>query len=137
MSWPQEPFPRKELGLPKSVKILGNPMTISLNEIAFGISSQDILTELRTAEVFGGRPKDASLLARLPKYLIEQRNFFPLFPPVDRDNLPKTGTLSTKPAGAMIDTSYLKLGEMINVRPDILIVPSALPPFAKVRYNIV
>jgi DNA polymerase alpha subunit B len=132
VSWPQEPFPRKELGLPKSVRIVGNPMSISLNEIAFGISSQDILTELRTSEVTGGKPKDASLLARLPKYLIEQRNFFPLFPPADRDSLPKTGTVSGKPVGSMMDMSYLKLGEMINVRPDILVVPSALPPFAKV-----
>ncbi|KAE8451469.1 hypothetical protein EG329_003542 [Mollisiaceae sp. DMI_Dod_QoI] len=137
VSWPQEPFPRKELGLPKSVRIVGNPMTISLNEIAFGISSQDILTELRIAEVFGGRPKDASLLARLPKYLIEQRNFFPLFPPVDRENLPKTGTISGTPAGAMLDPSYLKLGEMINIRPDIMIVPSALPPFAKVVESVI
>jgi len=132
VSWPQEPFARKELGLPKSVRIVGNPITFALNEIGLGISSQDILTELRTAEVYGGRPKDASLLARLPKYLIEQRNYFPLFPPVDRENLPKTGTASGIPAGAMLDTSYLKLGDMINVRPDILIVPSALPPFAKV-----
>ena len=132
VSWPQEPFPRKDLGLPKSVKIIGNPMTLSLNEVILGISSQDILTELRVAEVTGGKPKDASLLARLPKYMIEQRNFFPLFPSVDRENLPKAGTMSGIPAGAMLDTSYLKLGEMINVRPDILIVPSALPPFSKV-----
>lgn len=136
VSWPQEPFPKKDLGLPKQVKIVGNPMTFALNEIAVGISSQDILTELRTAEVIGGRPKDASLLARLPKYMIEQRNYFPLFPPVDRESLPKTGTSNGIPAGAMLDLSYLKLGDMINVRPDILIVPSALPPFAKVVESV-
>jgi DNA polymerase alpha subunit B len=133
VSWPQEPFPRKELGLPKAAKIIGNPMTISLNEIVVGISSQDIFTELRQEEVTGGNPKDASLLARLPKYLIEQRNFFPLFPPANRQTLPKTGTREGIPAGAMLDLSYLKLGEMLNVRPDLLIIPSLLPPFAKVR----
>lgn len=132
VSWPQEPFPRKDLGLPKSVKIIGNPMTLSLNEINLGVSSQDILTELRQEEITGGMLKEAAMLARLPKYLIEQRNFFPLFPPANRETLPKTGTKSGIPAGAMIDTSYLKLGEIINVRPDLLIVPSALPPFAKV-----
>ena len=108
-------------------------MSLALNEINVGVSSQDILTELRAAEVIGGNPKDAALLQRLPKYIIEQRNFFPLFPPIDRESLPKTGTTSGMPTGAMIDTSYLKLGEMINVKPDILIVPSALVPFAKVR----
>ncbi|KAK2629352.1 hypothetical protein QTJ16_000172 [Diplocarpon rosae] len=137
VSWPQEPFPRRDLGLPKVVRIVGNPMTLSLNEIALGISSQDVLTELRASEVVGGKPRESSVLARLPTYLIEQRNFFPLFPPVDRENLPKTGTASGTPMGAMLDTSYLKLGELVNVRPDILIVPSALPPFAKVGQQVV
>lgn len=132
VSWPQEPFPRKELGLPKSVRVIGNPMTLSINEISLGISSQDILTELKFSEVTGGANKDPSILGRLPKYLVEQRNFFPLFPPLDREKLPKTGTQGGRPVGSMLDISYLKLGDMINVRPDLLVVPSALPPFAKV-----
>jgi len=37
--------------------------------------------------------------------------------------------------GSVLDTSYLRLGEMVNVRPDLLVVPSALPPFAKVRFS--
>ncbi len=131
VSWPQEAFPRKELGLPKSVRIVGNPMTLSLNEIAVGICSQDILTELRGSETVGEK-NVKPIFARLPGYLIEQRNFFPLFPPVDRENLPKTGTASGIPTGAMLDTSYLKLGEMINVRPDVLILPSAFQHFARV-----
>lgn len=131
-SWPQEPFPKKDLGLPKAVRVIGNPMTIALNEIVMGISSQDILYELRHEEIVGGKPQDPSLLARLPKYLIEQRHFFPLFPPVQRTQLPKTGTEDGVPVGAMLDTSFLKLGEMINVRPDMLVAPSSLPPFAKV-----
>lgn len=132
VSWPQEPFPRQGLGLPKSARIIGNPMTMSLNEISVGISSLDIFTELRHEEVKGGKHKDLELLVRLPRYLIEQRNFFPLFPPSDRGSLPKTGTKEQKPAGAMLDVSYLKLGEMVNVRPDLMIIPSALPCFAKV-----
>ena len=38
--------------------------------------------------------------------------------------------------GAMLDLSYLKLGDWSNVRPDMLILPSALTPFAKVRFPI-
>ncbi|KAK6593295.1 DNA polymerase alpha subunit B [Botrytis cinerea] len=109
-AWPQEPFPRKDVGLPK-----------------LSVSS-DILYELRHEEIIGGKPQDPTLLARLPKYLIEQRHFFPLFPPVQRTQLPKTGTEDGIPVGAMLDTSFLKLGEMINVRPDMLVVPSSLPP---------
>lgn len=132
VSWPQEPFPRKDLGLPKSARIIGNPMILSLNEISVGISTLDVLTELRSGEVIGGTPKDPSILARLPKYIIEQRNFFPLFPPADRRTLAKTGTSVEIPAGAMLDVSYLKLAEMVTIRPDLMIIPSALPPFAKV-----
>ncbi|KAJ8064988.1 hypothetical protein OCU04_007292 [Sclerotinia nivalis] len=135
-AWPQEPFLRKDFGLPKAVRIVGNPMTIALNEIVMGISSQDILYELRHEEIIGENPQDSTLLARLPKYLIEQRHFFPLFPPVQRSQLPKTGTEDGIPVGAMLDTSFLKLGEMINVRPDMLVVPSSLPPFAKVVESV-
>ena len=135
VSWPQDPFPRKELGLPKTAKIVGNPMTLSMNEMVMGISSQDVLFELKNEELVGGRVPDANSLSRICRYLIEQRHYFPLFPPRDRQKLPKTGTEDGIPIGAMLDISYLKLGEMVNVRPDVLIVPSYLPPFAKVRWG--
>ena len=131
VSWPQETLVRKELGLPKQVKLVSNPVTIALNELVVGTSAQDILSELRQDEVVGARPKTPNLLVRLPRHLIEQRHFFPLFPPVDRSRLPKTGTDDGVAAGAMLDPSYLKLGEWLNVRPDILITPSALPGCAK------
>ena len=132
VSWPQEVMPKKDLGLPKQVKTVSNPVTLSLNETVIGISSQDVLYELRHEEVVGGK-NEASLLARLPKYLIEQRHFFPLFPPVARSKLPKTSADGGLVTGAMLDTGYLKLGEWWNVKPDVLLTPSALPPFAKVR----
>ncbi len=132
VAWPQDAFPRKELGLPKTAKIIGNPMTLSMNEAVMGISSQDILFELRHEELVGGKLQEPNLLSRLCRYLIEQRHYFPLFPPTDRQKLPKTGTTEGFPSGAMLDISYLNLGEMVNVRPDVMIVPSALPPFAKV-----
>lgn len=40
------------------------------------------------------------------------------------------------PIGTPLDISYLKLGEMLNVRPDILISPSALQGTVKVRYSL-
>jgi len=132
VSWPQEPFARKELGLPKQAKMVSNPVTVSLNEIVVGISAHDVLYELRREEVVVGRPKESSMLARLPRHLIQQRHFFPLFPPVDRTLLQKTGTEEGVATGMPLDVSYLKLGEWLDVRPDMLITPSALSPFAKV-----
>ncbi|KAI1336213.1 DNA polymerase alpha/epsilon subunit B [Xylariaceae sp. FL0016] len=136
VAWPQEPFPRKELGLPKTARIIGNPMTLSINESVLGISSQDTLWDLRHEELVGPKSKDTNLMSRISKYLIEQRHYFPIFPPVDRAKLPKAGTTEGTPTGAMLDISYLKLGEMVNVRPDIVVVPSALPPFARVVESV-
>ncbi|KAI1633545.1 DNA polymerase subunit alpha B [Biscogniauxia mediterranea] len=134
--WPQEPLPRKDLGLPKAAKVIGNPMTFAINEALIGISSQDVLWDLRHEELVGVKPSDPVLMSRISKYLIEQRHYFPIFPPVDRRKLPKVGTAEGLPVGAVLDTSYLRLGEMVNVRPDVIIAPSALPPFAKVVESV-
>ena len=132
VSWPQEPTPKKELGLPKQVKTVPNPVTISINEIVIGISAQDILNDLRREEVAIGVPKEPNILSRLPRHIIQQRHFFPIYPPVNRSLLPKAGTEEGLATGTPLDTSYLKLGEWLTVLPDMLILPSALTPFAKV-----
>ena len=132
VSWPQEPYDKKVMGLPKQVRMVTNPVTISINETLVAISASDVLYNLRREEVSVGKPKDNSLLSRLPKHLIEQRHFYPLFPPSDRKALPRTGTEDGLATGMPMDLSYLKLGEWLNVRPDMLITPSALPPFGKV-----
>ncbi|OPB37425.1 DNA polymerase alpha-primase complex, polymerase-associated subunit B [Trichoderma guizhouense] len=135
VSWPQDTIPRRELGLPKSVRIVSNPMTLSMNEVVLGLSSQDVLYELRSEEVSRGAPP-GELMRRLCRHLVEQRHYFPVFPPTDRSRLPKTGTEDGLATGAMLDVSYLKLGEMVSVRPDVLLIPSSLPPFAKVVESV-
>ncbi|EAS28066.3 DNA polymerase alpha/primase associated subunit [Coccidioides immitis RS] len=132
VSWPQDMLPRLELGLPKQVRMVPNPVTISLNESVFGLCSYDVLYELRREEVLGGKPTEGNLLTRLSRYLIEQRHFSPVFPPSAREHLPKSGTENGIATGAMLDLRYLKLGEWWNVQPDVLIIPSVLPPFVKV-----
>ncbi|RAK71265.1 DNA-directed DNA polymerase alpha subunit POL12 [Aspergillus fijiensis CBS 313.89] len=136
VAWPQEQLPKKELGLPKQARMVSNPVTLSLNETVIGLCSHDVLYELRREEVLHGRPKEGNLLSRLPKYLIEQRHFHPMFPPTARELLPRPGTETGLATGAMLDVSYSKLGEWWNVRPDVLIVPSMLPPFVKVVESV-
>lgn len=149
ISWPQDRMARRELGLPKQCAFVSNPVTISLNETVVGISTQDILYELQQEKCTGPNlpPAENNLLARLSKHVIEQRHFFPLFPPTARENLPKPTTSefsaqkeaneSAKATGAMLDISYSALGEWQHVRPDVLIMPSALAPFAKVVESVV
>lgn len=136
VSWPQENIQGRKNGLPKQAKMVSNPVVVSINEVLVGISAQDILYELRREEVVVGKPKENNLLARLPKHLIQQRHFFPLYPPVDRTLLPKTGTEEGIATGMPLDVSYLKLGEWLEARPDMLIQPSILPQFAKVSLSL-
>lgn len=132
VSWPQEPFTKPGLGLPKQAKVVSNPIALSLNEITMGITAQDVLYDLRRQEVVVGAPREPDALARLPDHLIQQRHFYPIFPPLDRNVQPRTGMKEGIATGLPLDVSYLQLGEL-DVRRDVLITPSVLSPFAKVK----
>lgn len=140
IAWPQDRLKRAELALPKQVAIVTNPVMISLNETVFGISSQDVLSSLRADGCVGG-PAKTGLLERLSRSVIEQRHFYPIFPPTSRELFPKPSASAVddadvKSTGAMLDIPYLALGEW-STRPDVLITPSALAPFAKVVESVV
>lgn len=151
VSWPQDRFPKRELGLPKNATCVTNPITLSINELVVGISSQDILGEMQRQLVTAGSKGVADdLLARLTASVIEQRHFFPVFPPLDPERLTQPSTYPVNPdrvddpterrsapMGACLDTAYLKLADWIQVRPDLLILPSSLTPFAKIVDSVV
>ncbi|PSK43077.1 hypothetical protein B9Z65_7031 [Elsinoe australis] len=152
VSWPQDKLPKRDLGLPKAATCVTNPITLSINELVVGISSQDVLFEMQRQLVSQGSKGVADdLLARLTSALVQQRHFFPVFPPLDPEKLPRPSGFKVESeglveegeqgkrtaTGASLDTSYLKLGEWLHVRPDLLIVPSVLTPFAKVVDSVV
>ncbi|KAK4546414.1 hypothetical protein LTR36_002091 [Oleoguttula mirabilis] len=145
VAWPQDRFPRHALALPKQVQIVTNPILLSINEIMLGISTQDVLSELRRENVYQGSKGAAfsdDMLARLTSAVIDQRHFFPIFPPQARENLPKPAGIAGEvpepggearmPIGASLDLGYAKHGEWLNVKPDVLVLPSVLNPFVKV-----
>lgn len=147
VSYPQDRLKRQEFGLPRQATIVTNPVTISINELIVGITSLDILDMLRREECVSDKARMGNAMARWSASIISQRSFCPVFPPTTREVYPKIDAdrdgaaapegdedaeVNLLPVGAMLDTSYLKLTEWLNVRPDILITPSALTPFAKV-----
>jgi DNA polymerase alpha subunit B len=160
-AFPQDKFIKKELGLGaagKMVQCVTNPMTLSMNEMTVGMSSVDILDMLRREELVSDKARGVNIYERCARNVIEQRSFLPLFPPMARDKVvpapapveetiyknSEAGTAAEGevdehapspflPVGTMLDTGYLKLGEMLNVRPDILITPSVLQGTVKVR----
>ena len=133
VAWPQDAFVRRDLGLPKQARCVTNPIVVALNEIVVGASAQDAFFDLRREEVNVGTPAEPNLFTRLARHVVAQRHFFPLFPPVNRAVLPKPGFEGGEATGTPVDVSYLKLAEWPGVRPDVLVMPSSLPPFVKVR----
>ena len=141
--WPQDAFSRPGLGLPRQARTVTNPTTLTINEVVVGISTQDVLSELRRETVHqsgngSAKPSD-DLLARLSQAVIEQRHFFPLFPPRARESASgaagegfNTMAGQTQPVGASLDIGYCALGDWLTARPDILVLPSVLSPFTKV-----
>lgn len=157
-AFPQDKFTKRDLGLGaagKTVHCVTNPMTLSMNEITVGMSSIDILSMLRQEEISGGKARGTNFYERGARNVLEQRSFLPVFPPMSRakyiqpveveeklvnggaaaenEDAPQDEPSPFLPIGTPLDISYLKLGEMLNVRPDILISPSALQGTVKVR----
>ena len=139
-AWPQDRVARKDAGLPKGAQFVTSPATLSVNEAVVGASSQDVLDHLRATELAGGRARADNMLARLTRHLVLQRHFYPVFPP-PLPRAPEADPLAEAearaPLGPCLDVAYLRLGEWLSVRPDVLISPSVLPPFAKVVESVV
>ncbi|GIZ46862.1 hypothetical protein CKM354_000997100 [Cercospora kikuchii] len=145
VSWPQDRVPKPQLGLPRQVQFVANPMALFLNELIVGMSSQDVLSELHRSgaaqSATGDKPLNNDLLARLSEHVIEQSHYFPIFPPQSREDLPKPTAIEGEipepggeerlALGANLDLSFYKLGEFWQARPDVLILPSTLMPFAR------
>ncbi|KAJ3474581.1 hypothetical protein NLI96_g12377 [Meripilus lineatus] len=119
------------------IKLLPNPCTFELNGNLLGVSSVDILFHLRKDEVFKaasviaaqeGMPlKENDSMSRLCSHLLEQRSFYPLFPP-PLDIAPEVN----------LDISHSNELQMYNNEmqvPSLVIIPSRLKSFAKVRFD--
>ncbi|KAF3229197.1 DNA-directed DNA polymerase alpha subunit pol12 [Orbilia oligospora] len=127
VSFPQDRFQRKLLGLQSNVQLLTNPCMITLNEIQFGISSADILFHLNMQEVkASGKGIEMNTFHRLANYVISSSHFYPLFPAPEASQVGYT---------TPIDLQWMRLAEFPrNIKPDVLILSSKLPGTVKVRY---
>ena len=145
--FPQGPFPKGdvELGLPRAVKLLPNPAVFSINEVAFAVTTVDTLFHLTREEwahsardvdapdVAGGPSSDGAIveavaqpdaMARRCRHILRQRSFYPIFPP------PAEGANID---AVNLDVSHIDLLRIGNIGADIVILPSVLKHFAKVR----
>jgi DNA polymerase alpha subunit B len=96
----------------RRVHCLSNPCTFQINELVFGVTSTDVLFHVSVEEVNANLPP-GSRLRRIAQHLVQQQNYYPLFPPNKSVNL---------------DLKQQD-GWKMPCRPDVLIVPSKLSPF--------
>lgn len=130
-AFPQSPFNRKELELPKEVKCLSNPATFSLNEVVFTVSSQDILHDL--TKVTTKHQISKSFFTTCMEDILSQRTVYPLFPGSTKYAEQGKSLISS----ACLDIPYMGLAEFTQVLPDVLIIPSILKPSVQVTNNVV
>jgi len=122
MTFPQPPFDQGEviqatmgeMDVSRSVNVqyMGNPCVVRINEILVGICTADTIGDLAGNEV-SHTPGDS--ITRLASHVLQQRSFYPLFPPAEGCQL------------SMANVKYLGLEQT----PDVLLLPSLVGPFAK------
>ncbi|KIY67728.1 DNA polymerase alpha, subunit B, partial [Cylindrobasidium torrendii FP15055 ss-10] len=132
--YPQAEFDSNVTSGDPRIHLLPNPATFSLNGVQFGATSVDVVHHLRTQEVSikgeetevldSGLPSDTDGMANTCRHLLQQRSFYPIYPPPieesDRVNLD---------VGHSADLEMRTLeGEYA---PDVLIVPTKLKQFVK------
>jgi len=100
--------------------LLPNPCTFSVGGIVIGTISEDVLRDMSAQSTFqnarGHRPER---IPQLAKQLLDQRSFYPVYPPSEQ--LPLD----------MAQQAHVAL----PLCPDILMTPSRLAPFIKVRQH--
>eukprot|EP00048_Salpingoeca_helianthica_P020747 m.8276 g.8276 ORF g.8276 m.8276 type:complete len:627 (-) comp5197_c0_seq1:26-1906(-) len=113
--FPQPPFPTAQDQ--ETVRSFSNPCTFTAREIAIGVCTADILFELGKQEISAGHRGDGTgdRMSRLANHLLEQRCYYPLYPPG---------------RGVNIDLTSIDKLDLPN-SPDILILPSELRFFIK------
>ena len=98
----------------RRIHLATNPCTLSVDGVVVGVTSTDVLFHLASDGCDAGLPP-GSRLARLAGHLVGQGSYYPLFP-----------------SGPGVPLDMTKAGGWeMPVRPDVLVVPSRLAPFAR------
>ena len=114
--YPTPPFPASQnADVRDKIFMASDPDIIDIDGVTFGLTSTDILFHLGKEELCKPR-SSGDRLRRLAGHLLQQRSFYPLFPPQEDMN---------------IDFEMLEKHARIESQPHVLILPSDLLHFYK------
>lgn len=98
----------------RRVHCVSNPCTLKINELVVGVTATDSLFHV-SADETNASLEPGSRLARISQHMLQQRSYYPLFPPSQNANL---------------DMKHMDQWTM-PCQPDLLIIPSKLTSFAR------
>jgi len=104
----------------KRVHCVPNPCTLRINELVVGVTSTDVIMHMSMDET-NANLEPRGRLRRLAQHLVQQRSYYPLFPPP----APSSGICPPN-----LDLKRMAEWEM-PCQPDLLIFPSKLAAFVK------
>ena len=114
-------FPQPPMVLPPAaaspaaaVDSLPNPALVRAGGLTLGACSADIIRQLAGEEV-SKNPATKDRMTRLASHILLQRSFYPIYPAA---------------IGSMLDTTHAA-HFAVPARPDVLLLPSDIAPFAK------
>lgn len=130
VAFPQAALAKDELALPKRARVLPSPCSLYVNEINICLSTVDVLFHLRREEYFRraeeAEPSDPKAqrdgMAELCRHVLGQKSYYPIFPCPEEYS-----------SDVNLDVTHYNLLRLASNAPDILILPSKLKHFAKVR----
>ncbi|CAL0308757.1 unnamed protein product [Lupinus luteus] len=117
--FPQPAFDINVGDLKSQVASLTNPGIFEANEVKVGCCTVDIIKQISGEEISrtaaDGKPIDR--MSRLANHIINQRSFYPLYPPAE---------------SVPLDLSLAPEALQLSLVPDVLILPSDIKYFVKV-----
>ncbi|KAH8825060.1 DNA polymerase alpha subunit B [Flagelloscypha sp. PMI_526] len=136
---PQAPFPESLTKRDPRIKLVPNPARFTLNGAAFATTSLDVFHGLKSSEIRvpmpGGAidvvetalPDEIDPFGGVCRYVLEQRSFYPVFPPPIGVNIDITR--------ATTQGSLSLCEDQGDYEPDVLVVPSRFKQFSKTIHS--
>lgn len=116
--YPQPPFSCYDTAKEdkQRVHFVADPCTLSINGVAVGFTSTDLLFHMGAEEISSGTAGAPDRFSRILKHILTQQSYYPLYPPHEEMN---------------IDYEGLYNYSVMPVTPDVFILPSELRFFIK------
>ena len=120
MVYPTPPFPPSSIS--DKIHMVSDPALVEIEGVLLGLTSADILFHLGKEEI-SFPPRSGDRLRRLSSHVLQQRCFYPLYPPPADDD----------GGDNMENTDMKKFYSFcnFNVKPHVLVLPSDLMHFYK------